>query len=252
MKTLYKRLLFLPILGFYIVFSSCHPSKKGSSSSTISKIQIDSIAPNVWIHQSYLNTESFGKVSCNGLIFKDKDEVIVIDTPVDDSSSNELIQWVENHLQAKIIAVVPTHFHRDCLGGLQVFNENEILSFANINTIDSAKAQNLSIPKIGFQKELKIQIGNEEVICSFVGSGHTRDNIVVFFPSEKVLFGGCLVKELGASKGNLEDADIEAWSNTIQSLKSTFPEAQIIVPGHGKYGDRTLLDYTESLFELKH
>jgi metallo-beta-lactamase class B len=248
MKSFYKKLGLIPLIGFYILFLSCHPSDKNTSISTQSKIQIDSIAPNVWIHQSYLNTKDFGRVSCNGLIFKDQEEVVVIDTPVDDSSSYELIQWIKNQLHAEIIAVIPTHFHEDCLGGLNAFHQREILSFANISTLDSAKTRNTNIPRVGFLQELQIQVGNEEVICSFVGAGHTSDNIVVYIPSQKVLFGGCLVKEIGANKGNLADADTKAWPISIQNLKEKFPEAKIIVPGHGVFGDRTLLDYTEKLF----
>lgn len=248
MKSSDKKYPLLALIGLYFLLASYHPAQKSSSPTIISKIQIDSIAPNVWIHRSFLNTKDFGRVTCNGVIFKDQDEVVVIDTPVDDSSSYELIQWINNQLHAEIIAVIPTHFHEDCLGGLSVFHQSKILSFANIHTIDSAQSQNVIIPKIGFNQELEIRVGNEEVICSFVGAGHTRDNIIVSIPSQKVLFGGCLVKEIGATKGNLEDADINAWPITIQTLKEKFPEAQIIVPGHGKFGDRSLLDYTESLF----
>ena len=247
MNSFYKILILISVIGFYILFSSCQSSNK--SPNTISKIEIDSIAPNVWRHISYLNTTNWGKVACNGLIFKDGEEVIIVDTPVDDSSPIELLQFIENELHAKVIAAVPTHFHDDCLGGLNTFHDKGILSFANIATLDSARNINATVPKVGFQHELKIQVGNEEVICSFVGAGHTRDNIVVYIPSQKVLFGGCLVKELEASKGNLADADTLAWPMTIQNLKVKFPEAQIIVPGHGKFGDRSLLDYTEKLFK---
>ena len=203
MNSFYKILILISVIVFYIIFSSCQSASKSKTPTSLSKIEIDSIAPNVWRHISYLNTTNWGKVACNGLIFKDGEEVIIVDTPVDDSASIELLQFIENELHAKVIAAVPTHFHDDCLGGLNTFHDKGILSFANI-------------------------------------------------PSQKVLFGGCLVKELEASKGNLADADTLAWSNTIQNLKVKFPEAQIIVPGHGKFGDRSLLDYTEKLFELKH
>ncbi|HUH73708.1 MAG TPA: subclass B1 metallo-beta-lactamase [Chitinophagales bacterium] len=248
MNSFHRKFTFLLLIGLLISFSSCRPAHQIKEASILSKIQIDSIAPNVWVHISYLNTNDFGRVACNGLIFKDQDEVVVIDSPVDDSSSYELIKWIEEHLQAKIIAVIPTHFHKDCLGGLNAFHENNTLSFANLSTIDSATIRKTAIPKVGFKSELEIRVGNENIKCSFLGAGHTYDNIVVYIPVQKVLFGGCLVKELDATKGNLEDADVTAWPHTIQMVKDAFPSAEIIVPGHGKSGDRTLLDYTESLF----
>ncbi|MCK0206070.1 MBL fold metallo-hydrolase [Ornithobacterium rhinotracheale] len=60
----------------------------------------------------------------------------------------------------------------------------------------------------------------------------------MYFPKDQVLFGGCLVKELGAGKGNLSDAFPKEWSATIQKVKHAYPEAKIVVPGHGKIGTK--------------
>jgi metallo-beta-lactamase class B len=58
-----------------------------------------------------------------------------------------------------------------------------------------------------------------------------------------------LIKELNASKGYLGDANINAWSNTVEKVKSEFVDVMIVVPGHGKYGNSKLLDYTINLFK---
>jgi len=71
-----------------------------------------------------------------------------------------------------------------------------------------------------------------------------------------VLFGGCLIKELDASKGYLGDAskgylgdaNVKAWSNTVTKIKKAYPKLQIVVPGHGAIGNQALLDYTIKLF----
>ncbi|NBO59268.1 MAG: MBL fold metallo-hydrolase, partial [Chitinophagia bacterium] len=76
------------------------------------------IAPNSYQHISYLQTNDFGNVPCNGLVVRDKNEVIIFDTPTHDKAAEELIQWIENKLGSKIKAIIPTHFHNDCLGGL--------------------------------------------------------------------------------------------------------------------------------------
>ena len=72
------------------------------------------------------------------------------------------------------------------------------------------------------------------------------------FPSEHVLFGGCLIKELDASKGYLGDANVAAWSGTVEAVKMAYPEVKVVVPGHGQYGDAKLLDYTIGLFREAH
>lgn len=69
--------------------------------------------------------------------------------------------------------------------------------------------------------------------------------------SFKVLFGGCLVKEVGAEKGNVADANVQEWPLTIAGIKEQHPDIKIVIPGHGKPGGITLLDYTATLFLQK-
>lgn len=45
------------------------------------------------------------------------------------------------------------------------------------------------------------------------------------------------------------DANVKAWPTTIKNVKSTFPGATLIIPGHGDIGGQELLDYTIKLFE---
>lgn len=209
------------------------------------------IAPNAYQHISYLQTNDFGNVPCNGLIVNNNHEAIIFDTPTNDSSSNQLIQWIKATLKSKINAIVPTHFHNDCLGGLKAFDDHAIPSYANATTIELAKANGFVIPTNHFNDSLILKVGNEIVQLKYFGQGHTIDNIVAYFPSEQVLFGGCLIKELGASKGYLGDANVKAWSNTVSKIKTAYPRLQIVVPGHGTIGNHALLDYTIQLFNTR-
>lgn len=206
------------------------------------------ITPHVYQHTSYLQTQSFGKVGCNGMIVTDGNEAVIFDTPADIPTSLELINWIEKELKCTVKAIIPTHFHLDCLGGLEAFHNNNIPSYAHNLTIALAATQRYTLPKNGFQKELELTVGNKKVMAAFVGEGHTKDNIIGYFPDENILFGGCLVKELGAEKGNLEDANVIAWPVTMERLKKSFPDTRIIIPGHGKVGEPSLFDYTQQLF----
>jgi metallo-beta-lactamase class B len=71
---------------------------------------------------------------------------------------------------------------------------------------------------------------------------------VSYIPATKVLFGGCILKEVDATKGNLADADTTAWSGSIGRIRQRYPQARVLVPGHGDYGGQELLHYTEKLF----
>lgn len=212
---------------------------------------VEKIAANTYRHLSYLNTNDFGKVGCNGMIVTDGKEAIIFDTPTDSATSNILINWVETELGCKVKAIIATHFHDDCLAGLPAFHQHGIPSYANNMTIALAQKRGAPLPLHGFELTKELTVGKEQVFLAYFGEGHTKDNIVGYFPADEVMFGGCLIKELGAGKGNLEDANTNNWPQTVKKLKANYPATKIVVPGHGKPGDLALLDYTIQLFEKK-
>lgn len=237
-----------------ILLLSCSTQKKKSENKTVYQSEtlvITQVSPDVYQHTSFLKTESFGNVPCNGMIVHNNNETVVFDTPVNDDISEELIQWIQNSLKSKINAVVPTHFHDDCLGGLNAFHKHHIPSIANSKTIEIAKEKKLPVPLKSFNNQEKIAVGNQFAELYFFGEGHTKDNIVAYYPNEKVLFGGCLIKELNATKGNLADANEAAWAETVTKLKTKITDAEIVIPGHGATGNTDLIDYTIKLFTQK-
>lgn len=212
---------------------------------------ITQITENSFEHTSFKQTNDFGNVPCNGLFVRNNNEVIIFDTPTNDKSSEELIKWIKETLHCKINAIIPTHFHDDCLGGLKAFDANNIPSYANFKTIDLAKENSFVAPKNSFKDSLILKVGEKNIIVKFFGEGHTKDNVVGYFPSENIIFGGCLIKAIDAGKGYLGDANITEWSSTVEKIKKEYPNVKIIVPGHGEYGNKRLLDYTIKLFKTQ-
>jgi len=240
----------LSFTALVVLAVACTVPKIGMRSYQSDTLEIKPLAKDVFVHVSYLDIPDYGRFPCNGLIVKGQNKVTVLDTPVGVDVSKELIDWVQNELGAKVEAVVVNHFHNDCLSGLEAFHESGATSYANFKTIKFARADSVAVlPQQGFEEILELQIGKTKIINAFLGEAHTRDNIVSYVPRAKVLFGGCMIKELNAGKGNLADANLEEWSNTVRRVGATFPKAEHIIPGHGKSGDRSLLDYTISMFE---
>jgi len=245
----------LHIILFSFIAISCN-SQKNDNFKAIEiyksdNLTITQVSENSFIHTSFKQTNDFGNVPCNGLIVKDNNETIVFDTPVNNTISEELIKWINDSLHSKINAIIPTHFHDDCLGGLEAFHNHNIPSYAYFKTIELAKENNFTVPKNSFNDSVILKVGNKETITKFFGEGHTKDNVVGYFPSENILFGGCLLKELEANKGYLGDANVSAWSNTVEKVKKEYPNVKIVIPGHGKYGNHKLLDYTIKLFKTQ-
>jgi metallo-beta-lactamase class B len=212
---------------------------------------IHRISPGVYVHETFLQTESFGKVTCNGMIVLNGNQAIIFDSPSTIESSRKLIEFITGKLNCKINAVVATHFHADCVGGLKAFHDHRIPSYANQQTIDILKRmkyESSAIPQKGFERSLTLKAGKEKVYAEFIGEGHTKDNIIGYFPKGNAMFGGCLIKEAGANKGNLDDANVLAWSETVSKLRQKYPSIDIVIPGHGKSGGIELLDYSIKLF----
>lgn len=212
-------------------------------------LKIVQVSEHAFCHTSYLQTTDFGRVPCNGMILIDENEALVFDTPADSVTSVELIEWIHKSTKAKITGVVATHFHNDCLGGLNVFHQNNISSYGSVKTIALAERNHVVPPQIGFRKKYRLNVGTLEVLNVFIGEGHTSDNIVSYCEADQVLFGGCLIKELNASKGYLGDANLAQWSKTVVKVKQKFRDVKCVIPGHGAIGSSDLFDYTIKLFE---
>ena len=240
----------LIILLFSVLLLSCK-SQNGNRTYSSETLKIIPISQNSYIHVSYLQTEDYGKVACNGLVYMNAGDAVVFDTPIDTETSNELIDWITKTKEHKIKAVVVNHFHDDCLGGVDAFHQLNIPSYANNKTIELAKKEGNPLPQIGFDQVNEIILGNKKIINRHFGEAHTRDNIVSYIPSEHLLFGGCPVKSLNATKGYLGDANTDEWSSTISKIKTAYPDLKIVIPGHGDHGGTELLDYTISLFKTK-
>ena len=214
-------------------------------------LEIDSIAPGTYVHRTYLSTKEWGKVACNGTVYVNKGESVVFDTPATDSVSAELISWIKAHTHSHIKAIVVNHSHEDCLGGLAVFHKAGIPSYSSKRTQTFARNDTVNkpvVPQHSFTKELILKIGGTSIINYYPGEGHTRDNIVSYIPSVKILFGGCIIKALDSGKGNLAEANVTTWAQSVRNVKQKFPNAVIIIPGHGAYGPHPLLDYTIKMF----
>jgi metallo-beta-lactamase class B len=211
-------------------------------------IELVKISANSLIHISYFESPQFGRFPSNGLILVDEQKAFLFDTPMTEELTKELVSYLQDSMGIKIVGFIPNHWHDDCMGGLSYLQTLEIESYANKMTIEIAKSKNLPLPAHEFRDSLILMLGSKEIVCNYYGAGHSSDNIVVWIPSEKILFGGCMVKALSSrGLGNTADADIDEWSKTIQKVINKHPDAKIVIPGHGQFGGIELLNHTKEL-----
>lgn len=211
-------------------------------------IELIKLSENAYVHVSVSEIPPFGKVSSNGLVFINKDEAYLFDTPVTDTLTKILVTWLNKHLGLRIVGFVPNHWHGDCMGGLKYLQSINVKSYANQMTIDLARLNKLPVPDIGFKDSLKLSLGDKSIECYYLGGAHSTDNIVVWIPSEQILFAGCIIKSLASTNlGNTAEGDLEAYPLTLDKMSEKFPMAKYVIPGHGQFGGMDLVTHTRSM-----
>ena len=237
------------LFGVLIVLNlfACGSSRKVPLLET-EELTIRKLTPHLYQHISQLSIPNFGNFPCNGMVFIKNGEAVVFDSPVGKQATRQLIAWLKEEQKVAVKGIVINHFHDDCVDGLEIFHQEGVESYANRTTIDLVDEGNFAVPQHGFIGGMILEVGGSLVHNRYFGQAHTIDNIVSWIPDERAIFGGCMVKSLGAGKGNVNDANVEEWPETIRKVKAAFPSLKIVVPGHGEPGGPDLLDYTSQLF----
>lgn len=238
--------LCLELLLFFAV------PEANSQSNLLPQVQFIKISDHVYIHNSSDSIDGFGWVWSNGLILTDNQQAFIFDTPVSEENCRTVIRYIRDSLHSEPVGFLPNHWHSDCMGGIEVLNRENIPSFANRLTIEIARSKKLPVPDSSFTDSLTHYVGNIPFKAAFFGAAHSFDNIVVWIPSEKILFAGCMVKSM--QSGNLgftADGDLKAWPETLKRVLQNFPDARFVIPGHGNYGDTSLIYHTLKLLENK-
>lgn len=211
-------------------------------------IQLIEITTNFYIHLSFTNDDTFGRFSSNGAIVIKNGKALMIDTPVNMEDTKEITNYLANKMNVKVTTFIGGHYHNDCIGGMQHLKENGVMCVLGKKTKEKCIAYNLPLPDTTFEETLDFIFEDIKVNCRYFGGGHTNDNIVVYFPDYKILFGGCLIKSLESkTMGNIADAVLNEWGPTVIKVQHAFNDVKVIIPGHGEPGGKELLTHTIQL-----
>lgn len=199
----------------------------------------------IWRHVTTMVMESGRPVPANGLIVTSGGEALLIDTGWTSAQTGAILDWIENDLRHETIGVVVTHFHPDCMGGIDLAIERGLETWGSSLTARLARERGLGAPRSTFDDHLTVAVGGRVVELYYPGAGHAPDNIVAWIPERRLLFAGCLVKSARAADlGFRGDADMAAWPGSVTAVRARFPDAHLIVPGHGEPGSSAMYDNT--------
>lgn len=176
--------------------------------------------------------------------------VVVIDALGSPALARELIEEIRRVSGKSVTHVVLTHYHADHIYGLQEFqragarilahkgaqeylNSETAAARLAVSRTDLAPwidAQTRLVPADEwFEGPLDRMIGGVRFVIQPVGPAHTPEDVVVYLPSERVLFAGDIV-----FRGRVPfvgQADSGQWIKAIDTLLALDPV--VAVPGHG-------------------
>ena len=215
------------------------------------QIKTTHLTGNVYVCTSYGILGDGSVYPANGLFIVTATGVIMIDTPWGEPETRQLLDTLQTRYHKKVLMCVSTHFHADRVGGVDVLKAKGIKTYCTVLTKQLAKKNGDKQPAFTFKGDTTFKVDNVIVQAFYPGAGHTQDNIVIWLPQSKVLFGGCFIKSLDSPDiGNIADANLKAWPSSIANVRARFKNIRYLIPGHeGWQGDTSQFGHTLSLLK---
>ena len=213
------------------------------------KLIIERLAGDLYIYQTFHEYEG-DRISANGMYLLTKDGAVLFDTPWDTTQFQPLLDSIWIRHRSLVTMCLVTHFHEDRTAGLEYYKNRHILTYSTKMTDDLSKAHKMKRSEYIMPLDNTFSVGQYSFETFYPGPGHSQDNIVIWFPKDKVLYGGCFVKCSEANDlGNLSDANPVAWKRSMMKLIAKYNNWKYVIPGHHHWKDRSSPTHTLRLIE---
>lgn len=219
------------------------------------------VAPHTYFVQGLAemgNSKNQNFISNAGFVITPKG-VVVVDALGSPVLAKKLIAEIKKITPQKVVAVIVTHYHADHVYGLQEFRnigakiyaQGEGRNYLSSETakqrliasrVDFAPWVNASTKLMGadvwIDQSYTLTVGGIEFKIGRVGPAHAPEDLIIYVPSEKVLFAGDLV-----FRGRIPfvgNADSRGWLHALDEIQALNPS--IVIPGHGAYSSNPAED----------
>lgn len=189
-------------------------------------------------------------VSANGLYVVTNKGVMMIDTPWDTSQFQALLDSIQNRHHQKVVLCIATHSHEDRSAGLEYYKQKGIKTYTSKQTDVISEKSGEKRAEYLFNKDTTFTLGQYSFETYYPGEGHTKDNIVIWFPKEKILHGGCAIKSTEATDlGYVKEANLAEWPKSLNRIKEHCANPKFIIPGHQSWKSLKAIDHTLKLLK---
>lgn len=228
-------------------------------------------------NQVWVVTHSFPGESNSLIVQTNAKEVVLIDTPYTNEATETILQYIQKEIKPQHITAILTGFHIDNLGGVGCLLQHKIPIYGSdltcklldehtehtmqqvillFNSPEQIKYRsiyaNMKFEKpdhvFPIEKGLSLKKGKLSFDVYYPGESHSPDNLTVYIKELHLLFGGCMIKSLESKNlGFIGDANLTEWPKSVRKVQEKYADAQWVIPHHGKWGDRSLLQHTLDL-----
>lgn len=213
------------------------------------KLQITHLTGDFYVYTTYQEIDG-NPFPANGLFLLTNAGAVMIDTPWDSTQFDALLDSITIGYQRRVTMCISTHFHNDRTGGLSYYKSKGIRTYTSRMTDSLSQMHHEPRAEYVFTKDTVFKVGQYTFQTFYGGPGHSPDNIVIWFGAEKILYGGCLIKSMDAGTlGNMSDANVQAWPQTIKKIRKKFGKPRFIIPGHQSWNNTAALEHTLELLK---
>lgn len=176
--------------------------------------------------------------------------VVVIDALGSPALADRLMEEIRKVTPLPVTHVLVTHYHADHIYGLQAFKAKGARIIAHTAAREYLNSDTARLRLIASRQDLapwidgstqlvpadqwidgptELVVGGVRFVLQPVGPSHTPEDLVVYLPSERVLFAGDLV--FRSRIPFVGQADSGHWIKALDTLLAF--DALVVVPGHG-------------------
>ncbi|MFZ9388390.1 MAG: BlaB/IND/MUS family subclass B1 metallo-beta-lactamase [Chitinophagaceae bacterium] len=207
----------------------------GLSGQIRQKLEITQLTADFYIYTTY-NTYQDNQVPANGMYLVTREGVVLFDTPWDTTQFQPLLDSIRTRHKKNVTLCLATHWHSDKTAGLEYYKQQGIKTFTTVLTDQLSQKNEKKRAEFLMTKDTLFRSGQYTFATYYPGPGHTEDNIVVWFPKEKILYGGCLIK--GADDENLgylDDGNKLEYEATLKRVQQKCRNPKYIIVAHSDW-----------------
>ena len=247
---------------FFVLFCSF-----GFASNFDYKLKPQKVSENIWCFfgKTEVPSKENGGFMANSCYIKAKDSYILIDTGANYNFAKQAYEAMQKIEDLKVSTIIITHEHDDHWMGNSFYkdrfnstiyapksineNYNENSKPRIFEILDKNEMENTKVIKadvvVSDEKVINISDKTIKIIPTKL-TAHTKDDLIVYLPDEKVIFTGDIIMNQRVRSNT--DGSVIGTLKAIDLINSY--DWNTLIAGHGTITDKKATDFTTKYFTL--